>query len=134
MPPSDLVLNALLNTREAIDARKDLEGRSREKLRSLFKVVRVDLGPEHEKDYVALGSDPLSGADCFWFWIVRVRDGRAKVLLFSNGLTLTLRKSKTNGYSDIRGDWATAAYIGGELFKCDGSAYKTAWKQTKENK
>ena len=76
----------------------------------------------------------MIGADCEWFWIVRVRHGVAEVLLFSNGLALELRKHGTNGYRDIHVSWATAAYIGERSYSYDGSAYKLVREQAKEQK
>jgi hypothetical protein len=132
-PPSDAVLDALLKTKEATADSNALEGRSRETLRQMFEVVKVDLGDRNEMDYVALGNGPMTGADCFWFWIVRVRQGQADVLLFSNGLSLVLRKHTTNGYRDIEGDWATASFIGETLYRYNGSVYRLEWEHTKEN-
>lgn len=133
-PPSDTVLDALLATSEAKASASEIEGLSREKLRGLFRVVPVHLGRESEQDFLAQGQGPLTGADCDWFWIVRVKEGHAKVLLFSNGLAVTISKHSTNGYSDIRGDWATAAFTGMEIFRYDGHRYQLAVKRTKENR
>jgi hypothetical protein len=132
--PSDEVLDALLKTNEVTADSYALEGRGREALRQMFEVVQVDLGDRNEMDYVVLGKGPMTGADCFWFWIVRDRQGQADVLLFSNGLSLALRKHTTNGYRDIEGGWATAGFIGETLFRYDGSVYKLGWEHTKENK
>jgi hypothetical protein len=132
--PSDAVLNALLKTEEVTGDPKALEGRSREALRQMFEVVSIDLGNHNETDYVVLGKGPMIGADCYWFWIVRDRQGRGEVLLFSNGLSLALRKHATNGYRDIESDWATAGFVGQRLYRYNGSVYKLEWEHTKENK
>ena len=132
--PSDLLLNALLATSEAKDAEPELKGLSREKLRGLFRVVEVQLGPKDEQDFVAVGSGPLSGTDSDWFWILRVKSGEAKVLLFLNGLQVSILKHQTDGYSDIRGDWATAGYSGWGIFKFNGQEYKLFRSKSRENK
>jgi hypothetical protein len=67
-PPSDAVLDALLKTQEAKEHWDQLKSLDRERLRKIFLVVRVHLTNFDEKDEVVLGSDPLSGADCDWFW------------------------------------------------------------------
>ncbi|MGA2673358.1 MAG: hypothetical protein ABSE99_09020 [Terracidiphilus sp.] len=132
--PSDVVLDALLKTPEAVKIHDELSHRDRESLRSLFEVVRVDLGESGEKGFVALGQGPMTGADCFWFWIVRASKGKAEVLLFSNGLSLSLRKQMTNHYRNIEVDWATAAFIGSRLYRYNGSVYQLDKELTKENK
>ena len=133
-PPSDVVLDAFLKTPEAVEMHEELSNRDRESLRSLFEVVRVDLGDSGEKGFVALGKGPITGADCFWFWIVRARQGKAEVLLFSNGLSLSLRKQMTNHYRNIEVDWATAAFIGSKFYHYNGSVYQLDKEHTKENK
>jgi hypothetical protein len=133
-PPSDIVLDVVLKRVEADKMSGEIEGFSREQKRALFEVVRVDLGPTSEEDYVVHGKPPMTGADCEWFWIVRVHQGKAEVLLFSNGLSLVLRRHATNGYRDIEGNWATAAFIGERLYRYDGSLYKLEWEHSRENK
>lgn len=133
-PPSDTVLDALLGTEEVRDSASDLEGLSREEQRRLFRVVRVRLNAEQEQDYLAQGQGKLTGADCDWFWIVRVKQGRAQVLLFVNGLAVTVMKHVTKGYSDIRSDWATAGYTGMGIFRYDGHVYRRALQRTWANK
>jgi hypothetical protein len=132
--PSDEVLNALLATDEVKESAAALQGFNREKLHSLFRVVRVRLNGENEQDFLAQGMGKLTGADCYWFWIVQVNDGQAKALLFTNGLTVTILRHTTNGYRDIRGDWATASFIGMEVFQYDGRGYKRVRQRSWANK
>ncbi len=108
-PPSDAVLDALLKTPEAKDARVQLAALDREKLRSLFQVVPINLGSRNETDYIELGSLPLSGADCFWFWLIRPVGSCAQVILFANALTLQLLPTRSHGYRDICSTWGSAA-------------------------
>jgi len=133
-PPSDAILDALLKRIEADELNDEIESLSREQKRALFEVVRVNLGPAAEEGYVVHGKPPMIGADCEWFWIVRVRKGKAAVILFSNGLALELRRQVVNGYRDIGVSWPTAAYIGDRLYRYDGSGYKLLHEQTKEQK
>jgi hypothetical protein len=134
-PPSDLVLDALLRTREARQMKVKLEGYDRAGLRGLFEIVPVDLGPAGDEDYVAHGRTlPMMGADNDWFWIVRVQQGKANVILFSNGWSLRLLARKTNEFRDIERADGTAAFSGETLYRFNGSVYKLVWEHTKENK
>jgi hypothetical protein len=54
-----------------MQAKVKLAGFDREKLRSLFQIVPIHLGLPTDTDYIAMGRVPLSGADSFWFWLVR---------------------------------------------------------------
>jgi hypothetical protein len=134
-PPSDLVLDALLKTKEARQVKVQLEGYDRDGLRDLFEVVLVDLGPSGDEDYVAHGKKrPMIGADNDWFWIVRVQRGKANVILFSNGWSLRLLERKTNGFRDIERAYGTAAFSGETLYRFNGSVYDIAWDHTRENR
>jgi hypothetical protein len=132
--PSDNVLDALLKRVENDELSSEIEELSRERKRALFEVVRVNLGPTSEEDYVVHGKPPLIGADCEWFWIVRVREKKAEVMLFSNGLALQLQRQLVSGYRDIDVSWATAAYVGNRLYRYDGSTYKLLREHTEEQK
>jgi len=133
-PPSDAVLDALLNTSEANEAKDDLAILSRDQLRDLFKVVKVHLKDAVEADYVVLGSGPMSGADCFWFWIVRERHAKAKVILFENPLELDFSTRRTNGYRDIRSSWCSAAFCHDRLFRYSAGRYKLVHQHATENR
>ena len=133
-PPSDVVLDALLKQIEADEMSGEIEDLDRQKKRALFETVRVHLGPAAEEDYVVHGKPPMIGADCEWFWVVRVSGGKAEILLFANGLALVLEKHVANGYCDIDVSWATAAYIGDRLYRYDVLAYKLFRERTKEQK
>jgi hypothetical protein len=129
-PPSDILLDALLNTAEAKDDGGDdaVKRLDRESQRKLFQVVRVDLGRPAEEDYVVLGSGPMTGADNNWFWILRVHEGKAKVLLFTNGLTIEILHRKTNGYFDIKESWGGNAGWGNRFYQYTGSTFKLTKK------
>ena len=133
-PPSDAVLDAVLEKVEADELSDEIEGFTREQKRALFETVRVTLGPKAEEDFVVHGKPPMIGADCEWFWIVRLRQGKAKVLLFSNGLALELRRQIANGYRDVDVSWATAAFVGDRVFRYDGTSYKLLREHTEEQK
>jgi len=126
-PPSDAVLDALLATPEVKDTVEEMSDSKmdvdRVALRKLFEVVPVDLGGTSKNSYMVLGRFPMSGGDCNWFWIVRA-DPRMAVVLYSAGLSLELRRTKTNGYRDIRETWGTAATHGYRFYRYDGFRYK----------
>ncbi len=134
--PSDLVLDALLNSAEAKDAetREVLSKYNRESLRKLFQVVRVDISDRNEEDYIALGSGPMTGADNSWFWIVQTNQGKAQVLLFTNGLTVRILHRKTNGYRDIEEVWGGNAGIITRLYRYNGSEYTQISKRFEKAK
>jgi hypothetical protein len=130
--PSDAVLDVLLEAVRNDGPDDELERMNREQKRARFEAVRVNLGKAADEGYVVLGKPPMIGADCDWFWIVRMENGRAKVLLFTNGLALYLRKHSTAGYRDIVVSWATAAFTGDRIYGFDGSTYKLIRERTKE--
>lgn len=132
--PSDTVLDALLATDEVKESASELNGMEREELRRLFRVVAVRLATKDEQDFLAQGLGPLTGADCYWFWIIRVRNGHANVILFLNGWAVTILKKQTNGYREIRGDWGSASSAGFGIFEYDGCSYKLVRKKHWENK
>jgi hypothetical protein len=131
-PPSDDILDALLKKVEADELSSEIEDLSREQKRALFEIVRVNLGPPAEGDYVVHGKPPMIGADCEWFWVVRVKQGKAEVILFANGLALELRRQMVNGYREIGVSWATAAYVGDRLYRYEGPVYKLVRDRTRE--
>jgi hypothetical protein len=129
--PSNTVLDALLKTHEAKENWDRLKTLDRERLRKLFLVSKVHLAESGETDEVVLGSDPMSGADCYWFWIVRDKGERARVLLFTNNYGIDLLNTRTNGYREIRGVWSSAAgYSITRLYRYDGSRYRLAYERT----
>jgi hypothetical protein len=133
-PPTDIVLNALLKTAEARLTGTRLTELDRESQRKVFRVAQVDLGDAEEKDFIAVGSKPMTGADNEWFWIVRVRQGRASVLLFTGALSVSILPHKTNGRHDISSFWTMGA---NELFRrygYNGTVYKLTGQRYHEIK
>lgn len=132
LPPTDDVLNALLKTPQALQAADALAKLDREELRKTFSVVKVHLSDSTEDDEVVLGSDPMSGADNDWFWIVRRLPDRAQVVLFANGLSLELLDTRTLGYKNIRTSWGAASGLTITcIYQYDGTRYQLAHKYTK---
>jgi hypothetical protein len=135
-PPSDSILNALLATSEANEAHDELAALKREDLRDLFEVVRVNLGPAGEKDYVVHGTSlPMRGAENDWFWIIRKVNRHAEVILFAHGNSLELLTKESNGYKGIRTVWWSAAgYHLTNIYRFDDGSYKLAHAYTKQDR
>jgi hypothetical protein len=131
-PPSKSVLDALLKTPEAKENWNRLQKLTREELQQLFIVIRVHLKDSDETDEVVLGKDPMSGADCDWFWIVRDKGDQAQVLLFENTYGVYLLKSRTNGYRDIRSVGVAGGMTYTNIFHYDGQRYIPVHKFQKE--
>jgi hypothetical protein len=95
-------------------------------MRKSFEAVPADLGGTNEEEYVVLGGGDYTGADCHWFWIVRVKQGKAQVLLFAPGLTLEILRRKTNGYHDIKESWGGNSGTVIRIFRYGGAIYELA--------
>jgi hypothetical protein len=121
--PSNAVLDALLETPEAKDI--DWDHFTREQERKLFQTVKIHLADSSEVDEIVSGSGPMSGADNDWFWLVRDQGRKAEVLLFANGLSLQLRRTRCHGYRDIETSWSSAAgYVLTVRYRYDGVRYR----------
>jgi len=125
---SPAVLKVLLNTqagRVGLQSAKDSERRHPERL---FQAAEVHLGGPEETDLVVVGQAPMSGADNTWFWVVRPAHTRAQVVLFAGCNGIELMDSRTNGYRDIRGGWASPQEVVEIVYHFDGKKYKV-WKR-----
>jgi hypothetical protein len=124
--PSDVVLDALMKSPEVTETGDDDKKPDRESMRKSFQVVPVDLRGADEEDYVVLGGGDYTGADCHWFWIVRVKQGKGQVLLYTPGLMIEILRRKTNGYHNIRESWGGNSGSVTRIFKYTGATYKLA--------
>jgi hypothetical protein len=124
-PPSDAVLDALLRSPEVARSGDD-NNPDREYVRKSFQVVPVDLEGANEEDYVVLGGGHYTGADCHWFWIVRVNQGKGQVLLYTPGLVVEILHQKTNRYHDIRESWGGNSGSVTRIFRYNGTTYVLA--------
>ncbi len=128
MPKS--VLNALLATREGGDTNRIILQNFPDKdPNQFFSADKVHLSSHEDVDYIVLGSFPLTGADCAWFWVVRSDKTHPKIILFANANSIELLKSRTNGFRNIRTVWSSAS---GDtvthVYHYDGARYKLAHK------
>jgi hypothetical protein len=125
-PPSDAVLDALMKSPEVAETDGDDKKPDRESMRKSFQVVPVSLGGSNEEDFIVLGGGDYTGADSHWFWIVRVKQGKGQVLLFTPGLVVEILKRKTNGYYDIRMSWGGNSGTITRIFRYSDPTYKPA--------
>ena len=124
-PPSDVVLDALLETPQVKESLDDIEDQSRESLRSYFKVALANAGGPQDEIYVVTSTKlPLGSGDSDWFWIVQTDKQKARVILFIIGHTLTFKKHRTNGYRDLLETTGTPGQPEENLFRYDGKAYR----------
>jgi hypothetical protein len=126
-------LAALIASKEASYARDYVQEKPGTDLNELFVAVEVRLAGPKENDYVVEGNFPLTGADCNWFWIVRVnaKTGRASVLLFDNADTIELLLNRTMGLRNIRTMWESPNERITKIYHFDGERYKLAHKYDK---
>ncbi|HWX55630.1 MAG TPA: hypothetical protein VN176_13655 [Verrucomicrobiae bacterium] len=125
VPPD--VVKALLKidyVREMLDSATDSEKRDPAQL---LVAAEIHLNDLHHTDLIVMGHYPLGGADHYWYWVVRSARQNPKIVLWAHCNSLELMSSRTNGYRDIRTDWAVAAVEVTDVYKFNGNAYKL-WK------
>jgi hypothetical protein len=91
---------------------------------SWFQAARVDLNGDRFTDYVVRNSkDCLNGPRAATFWIFR-RNARNFTQVFEDSvLTLSIRKTKTNGFRDLETE-TTMMNIIRNRWKFDGRKYR----------
>lgn len=119
------VLTALLNTKEAREARKSAENDGQPvNLAKLFRGAKVDLADSPDSFFLVIGKSPMSGADNTWFWIVRQSGEQASVLLWEGANCLNVEQTRTLGFKNISSDWSSAATTATATFVYDGNRYR----------
>jgi hypothetical protein len=127
------VLEVLFQTQEARQALNFASDSTQDHPARLFRATEVHLSRPDETDLVVIGVPPMSGADCGWFWIVRLTRGGPQVVLFAGANSLDLRDSRTSGYRDIVTTSASAGTSEETTFHFNGKSYK-AWKKKTQNR
>ena len=123
-PPSEGLLRALLDSREAKRVLKETPDIDRNNLSNLFRAVKVHLAGPSEVDYLVVGKFPMGGADNDWFWIVRYNRIHPRVIFFANASSVEFLKTRTRGYKNIRTSWSSAAgFTLTDIFQYDGERY-----------
>jgi hypothetical protein len=129
MPPPG-VIRAVLSTNQAKDS---IAQDGVEKSGKLLHARRIDLAPG-EIDYIVLGGGLLSGADNYWFWLVRAAAGRAKVdAWFGADCVFAMRRTH-EGHRDIRVEWASAAFSRTQIFHFHDGRYQLWREHSRENR
>ena len=92
-----------------------------------MSVKKIDLNKDGQPEYIAILEDTyLCGAhgNCPNF-VYRKTGGEYQLLLVTNGETLTLEKTSTNKFNDLRSEGSNSAFeMSGTVFKFDGNTYK----------
>jgi hypothetical protein len=95
-------------------------------------VVHLDGG--HERDMIILPKKScLLGAYIAPFWIFRKQPGGYSLVLNVSTGSLELLSSKTSGLRDIRTTSGSAAGVGVDLYKFDGTRYVAFKKSFKKS-
>ena len=128
-PPPD-VIRAVLSTNEAKDS---IAHDGVEKSGKLLHARQIDLAPG-EIDYMVLGDGLLSGADNYWFWLVRAAAGRAKVYAWFGADCIFAMRRAHEGYRDIRVEWASAAFSRTQIFHFHDGRYQLWREHSTENR
>jgi hypothetical protein len=92
-----------------------------------LSVKKIDLNKDGQPEYIAVIEDVnLCGAhgNCN-NWVYRKTGSEYQLLLVTNGEKITLEKTSTNKFRDLRSEGSNSAFEGfGTIFKFDGNAYK----------
>jgi hypothetical protein len=119
------VLSALLNSKQAREQRRSLkdDGQAAH-LAKAFKGTRISLGNSQDRFFLVIGSEPMSGADNDWFWIVRQSGETASILLWAGGNCLNMEETSNFGLRDISTTWSSASSTETANYSYDGKSYK----------
>ena len=130
--PSDAILSALMQQDDVREVFEELDQKERLNVKHLFEVVQIDLDNANEQNYVVRGDSPMSDGDCVWFWIVRVQNGKAEVMLYFRGLSIKLRDYRSHSYRDVVCHWGVGDRWGDRIYRYDGSTYKLIHEHSHE--
>jgi hypothetical protein len=90
-----------------------------------FSASEIHLHDKDQVDYVVLPADGcLFGANTDPYWVFGKTVRGYDLILRADELGIEILKSKTNGYSDIRGISSTAVEVYTVKFKFDGQKYQ----------
>jgi hypothetical protein len=132
LPPD--VLKLLLRRPEVMQNWAEITDAEKKNPAHLFTAAEIDLGTSGDVDLIVEGGPLMAGADNDWFWIVLSAHKNPRIVLFAGGNSFEVLGAKTNGYRDIRSEWASASEVITEIYKFDGVNYKLWKKRTRENK
>ena len=121
--PSPEIVAAILVTDAARQELEDADSSERARIPKLLKGLVVHLASERQTDMIVRGDFPMSGGDNTWFWIITFAESRP-VATWVQGNTVTILRSRHNGYRDIRTDWFAGSHRDTQVLHYDGHAYK----------
>jgi hypothetical protein len=127
LPP--IVLETIMNTAEGKEAHELLSGEGKElDPETVLKGTNVHLTDSHLHFFLVMGLPPMSGADNTWFWIVRLSENKATILLFTGAICIDIGRTSTSGYRDVVTTWSSPSTTVTETYKYNGSSYKS-WRR-----
>ena len=121
--PSPAIVSAILVTDAAHQELEDADPSERARIPTLLKGLAVHLASQRQKDMLVRGDFPMSGGDNTWFWIITSAES-SPVATWVQGNTVTLLRSRHNGYRDVRTDWFAGSHRDTQVFRYDGHSYK----------
>jgi hypothetical protein len=122
-PPSPAIVAAILVTDAARQELEDADPSERARIPKLLKGLAVHLASERQTDMIVRGDFPMSGGDNTWFWIITSADSKP-VATWVQANTVTVLRSRHNGYRDVRTDWFAGSHRDTQVFRYDGHSYK----------
>ena len=126
------LLNAVMNSEEARQSRAEArEKGTKLNPEELLRGTIIKLSNDQAKTYLVMGTDPLSGADNTWFWIVRTSGRQASVLLWVGANCVNIKQKSNYGYRDVEADWSSAAETITEVYRYNGKAYRLASRKSR---
>ena len=93
---------------------------------NFFKATAIQLNPANteEVDLLVKGDKtPVTGADNDWFWIVTHAEGKPRVVLYTNGLSVAIFAKVHNGLRDVQSSWNSPNEFIEKSYRYDGKRY-----------
>jgi len=130
------VLTAVTNSREVREALANAKKVPSDlDLAKMLIGVSIQLSNNRSRYFILKSeTDPITGGDNTWFWIVRQSGDQAKTLLWMGANCIEILPARTHGYRDIVAHWSSAAVTKTEIYKFDGRTYKlrhSRWRNRK---
>lgn len=94
----------------------------------LFGATLVHLGPSHETDFIVFGLPPFCGVSFDWYWVVRARPRKTKVVLSTIGNCVEVLATRTHQLLDIETIGGTLWERHDDVYQFNGIKYKL-WRR-----
>lgn len=132
VPIPQNVLRLLSQREEVKENLQEVSEAERKDLAQFFSASQIHLGPADEIDLIVKGNEGMGGADNASFWVVRSAYKNPVIVLWEGANGLEVLTTRTNGYRDIRSDWASASTQVTSLYQFNGTEYKLARKKMRD--